>query len=238
MLLPEQKVRLLSMMEMLEPLSQEELRELSRRIPDTRVEKGRIFYTPEEESEKLFMLKEGRVRLYTVAPDGRELTLAMVDAGQVFGEMSLTSQRLRGAYAEAMEPVLVCAMNRRQLEELVRRKPEVGIRLISILSERLALYESRLEDIGLKEVPARLASLILRLTDSEGVMTWTGVRIPNRYTHEQLAAMIGAKRETVTRAFGQLQELGAVELRRRRIHIKDQDALERAATPGVPSRVG
>lgn len=237
MLLPEEKVRLLSMMEVLESLSQEELKELSQRIPDTHVEKGRIFYTPEEESEKLFMLKQGRVRLYTVAPDGRELTLSIVDAGQVFGEMSLTSQRLRGAYAEAMEPVVVCAMNRGQLEELVRDKPEVGIKLISILSERLSFYEARMEDIGLKEVPARLASLILRLIDSEGVMTRTGIKIPNRYTHEQLAAMIGSKRETVTRAFGQLQELGAIELKRRKIHIQDMETLERTATLGVPSKV-
>ena len=237
MLLPQEKVRLLSMMEILESLSQEELKELSRRIPDTQVEKGRIFYTPEEQSEKLFMLKQGRVRLYAVAPDGRELTLALVDAGQVFGEMSLTSQRLHGAYAEAMEPVVVCAMSRNQLEELVRDKPEVGIKLISILSERLLLYESRLEDIGLKEVPARLASLILRLIDSEGVVTRAGVKIPNRYTHEQLAAMIGSKRETVTRALGQLQELDAVELKRRKIHIKDQEVLERTATLGVPAKV-
>ncbi|MGF1472709.1 MAG: Crp/Fnr family transcriptional regulator [Rubrobacteraceae bacterium] len=237
MLLPDEKVKLLSMMEVLESLSQEDLRELSRRIPDTHVEKGRIFYTPEEKSEKLFMLKDGRVRLYTVAPDGRELTLTIVDSGQVFGEMSLTSQRLRGAYAEAMEPVVVCAMNRDQLEELVRDKPEVGIKLISILSERLTLYESRMEDIGLKEVPARLASLILRLIDSEGVMTRTGIKIPNRYTHEQLAAMVGAKRETVTRAFGQLQELGAVEFKRRKIHIRDMECLERTAALGVPTKV-
>lgn len=237
MLLPDEKIKLLSMMEVLESLSKAELGELSRRIPDTHVEKGRIFYTPEEKSEKIFMLKKGRVRLYIVAPDGRELTLAVVDAGQVFGEMSLTSQRLRGAYAEAMDSVVVCAMNRDQLEELVRDKPQVGIKLISILSERLALYESRMEDIGLKEVPARLASLILRLVDSEGVMTRTGIKIPTRYTHEQLAAMIGSKRETVTRAFSQLQDLGAVELRRRKIHIQDLECLERTATLGVPSKV-
>lgn len=225
------------MMEVLESLSREELEDLSRRIPDTHVEKGRIFYAPEEQSEKLFMLKKGRVRLYTVASDGRELTLALVDAGQVFGEMSLTSQKLRGAYAEAMEPVVVCAMSRGQLEGLVRDKPEVGIKLISILSERLALYESRMEDIGLKEVPVRLASLILRLVDSEGVMTRTGIKIPNRYTHAQLAAMIGSKRETVTRALGQLQGVGAVELKRRKIHILNMETLERTATLGVPQKV-
>ena len=237
-MLPDEKVKLLSMMEILESLSQEDLAELSRRIPDTYFEKDAIIYTPEEKSEKLFMLKKGRARLYTLAPDGRELTLAIVNAGDVFGEMALTAQRLRGAYAEAMESVVICAMNRAQLEDLVRDKPQVGIKLISILSERLALYESRMEDIGLKEVPARLASLILRVIDSEGVMTRSGIKIPTRYTHEQLAAMIGSKRETVTRAFSQLQDLGAIELKRRKIHIKDLEALERTATLGVPAKVG
>lgn len=225
------------MMDILEPLSREELAELSRRIPDNHVEKGTLLYTPEDPNERLFMLKKGRVRLYTLAPDGRELTLAVVDAGTVFGEMALTAQRLRGAYAEVMEPALICTMRRDQLEDLVCDKPQVGLRMMSILSERLATYESRMEDIGLKEVPARLASLILRLVDTEGVMTRTGIKIPTRYTHEQLAAMVGSKRETVTRALSQLQETGAVELKRRKIHIKDLKCLERIAAFGVPSKV-
>ncbi len=237
MLPQEEKVRLLSMMDILEPLSKEELAELSRRIPDSHVEKGALLYTPKDPNEKLFMLKKGRVRVYTLAPDGRELTLAVIDAGTVFGEMALTAQRLRGAYAETMEPVVICAMRRDQLEDLVRDKPQVGLRMMSLLSERLATYESRMEDIGLKEVPARLASLILRLVDTEGVMTRAGIKIPTRYTHEQLAAMIGSKRETVTRALSQLQETGAVELKRRRIHIKDLECLERAATARLPSRI-
>ncbi|MGB3682917.1 MAG: helix-turn-helix domain-containing protein [Rubrobacteraceae bacterium] len=90
-------------------------------------------------------------------------------------------------------------MNRKRLEELVRDEPEVCIKPTSTLSGRLSPYESRMEDIGLKEVPSRLASLILRLIDSEGVMTRAGIKISNRYTQEQPAAMVGSKRETVTR---------------------------------------
>jgi CRP-like cAMP-binding protein len=74
-----------------------------------------------------------------------------------------------------------------------------------------------------------VASLILHLTGLEGVVTHTGTKIPTRYTHEQLAAMIGARRETVTKAFTRLQDIGAVELKRRRIHVRDPEALELAA---------
>ena len=229
MLLPEEKIRLLSMVDVLEPLSEEELEEFSWRVPDIHVEQGEIFYTPGDRSEALFMLKRGRVRIYKVAPDGWEFTLAVVEAGTMFGEMALTAQRLREAYAEAVEPSDICVLKSEDLERIVRSNPDVGLRMIRVLSERLRVCETRLEDIGLKEVPARLANLVLQLAESEGVMTSDGPKIPTHYTHRQLATMIGSSRETVTRAFTKLQESGAVELRRRRIYVKDIEVLERAA---------
>ena len=112
-------------------------------------------------------------------------------------------------------------------------KPQVGLKLMSVLSERLSLAEDRMEDISLKEVPARLAGFILQLVESEGVMTSEGPKIPTRYTHRQLATMIGSKRETVTKAFTLLQQAGAIELRRRRIHVRDLEALKKVADQGV-----
>lgn len=229
MLLPEEKIRLLSMVDVLEPLSEEELEEFGRRVPDTHVEQGQIFFTPGDRSEALFMLKKGRVRIYRVAPDGWEFTLAVVEAGRMFGEMALTAQRMRQAYAQATEPSDICILKNADLERLVRGNPEVGIKMIRVLSERLRLCETRLEDVTLKDVPARLASLILQLAASEGIMAPEGPRIPTHYTHRQIATMIGSSRETVTRAFTRLQRAGAVELRHRHVYVKDIQALERAA---------
>src|SRR5215203_6213351 len=233
MLSPEEKLRLLSMVDILEPLSREEVRELSRRIPDTHYQRGQILYAPKERSQALFMLKKGRVRIYRIAPDGREITLTVVGAGTVFGEMSLTAQRLENAYAEAMETAVVCKMKRHDLERLVIDKPQVGLKLLSVLSERLSVAEDRMEDIALKDVPSRLASFILQLVESEGVVTREGYKIPARYTHRQLATMIGSKRETVTKAFSLLQQAGAVELKRRRIYVKDVETLKRVADQGL-----
>ena len=226
-------MRLLSMVDILEPLSREEIEDLGRRIPDTHLNRGQILYTPQEKSEALFMLKKGRVRIYRVGPDGREFTLAVVGAGMVFGEMSLTAQRLENAYAEAMEPVVICKMRRDDLERLVMDKPQVGLKVMSVLSERLSLAEDLMEDLVLKEVPARLASFILRLIESEGVVTSEGYKVPTRYTHRQVATMIGSKRETVTKAFTLLQQAGAVELKWRRIHVKDIETLQRVASEGL-----
>ena len=227
----EEEVELLRTVDILEPLSDEELEELARRYPDDHLQAGEIFYTPYDTSERLFILKRGRVRVYRTT-DGREFTQAIVEAGTVFGEMALTAQRLQGAYAQAMEPSILITMSREELEHLILQKPEVGLQIVHLLSERLRRQEIRLEDANTKDVHARLASIIVLLVESEGLRTGSAYRIPAHHTHQQLADMIGANREAVTRAFGLLQDEGIVELRRRLIYVMDLDALRRMAGYG------
>ena len=228
----EEQVELLSRVDIFEGLSKEEIREilddLLQRNTEINLQAGEIFYTPKELDGKLFILKQGRVRIYMMEGT-REFTLEMVDAGTVFGEVAFTPHALRDAYAEAMEPSILLAMEPADVEHLIQHKPQVGIRMIELLSERLHYYETRLQDVTLKEVPARLASLILFLVESEGVQVPGEISIPTRYSHEHLGTMIGANREAVTRAFGRLQDEGAVQLRRRLIYVDDLEALERAA---------
>jgi CRP-like cAMP-binding protein len=230
----EEQVELLCRVDIFESLSREEIRQILRdliqRNAEISLEEGEVFYTPKEPDGKLFILMKGRVRLFKMEEEAtHEFTLEMVGAGSVFGEASFTAHRLWESYAEAMEPSVLLAMERADVERLVLQKPQVGIRIISLLSERLHYYETRMEDVALKEVPARLASLILFLVESEGVQVPGEIRIPTHYSHEYLGTMIGAKREAVTRAFGRLQDEGAVQLRRRLIYVQDVEALERAA---------
>jgi CRP/FNR family cyclic AMP-dependent transcriptional regulator len=224
----DQEVELLSKVDLFESLSKEEIRVLLRQNSEVRLEEGETFYAPWEQGGKLFVLKKGRMRLYR-SEGAREFTLEVVDAGTVFGEMAFAPQRLRESFARAMEPSVVFAMERSAVERLIEEKPQVGIQIISLLSERLHYYETRMEDMTLKEVPARLASLILFLVESEGLRVPGEISIPTRYTHEHLGTMIGANREAVTRAFGRLQDEGAVQIRRRLIYVDDLEALERAA---------
>jgi CRP/FNR family cyclic AMP-dependent transcriptional regulator len=229
----EEEVHLLSRVDVLEPLSEEDLRGLLRRSLETHLEAGETFFSPEDTSEKLFILKQGRVRVFRTS-EGRELTLAEIEAGTIFGEMALTAQRLRGSYAQAMEPSILISISRPDLEHIIEENPQVGNRLLHLLSERLRSYEERMEDLTLKEIPARLANLILLLCEGEGVMTRQDIKIPHHYTHERLGTMIGANREAVTRAFGLLQDEGAVELRRRLIYISNMEALRRIASYPSP----
>ena len=225
----EERIRLLSLVDIFEPLSAEEIEGLNGQLSDIHLEPGEIFYTPQDRSERLFLLQKGRVRIYKTT-DSREFTLAMVDEGTVFGEMALTAQQLREAYAQAMEASEVSIMRREDLERLILDKPEVGLQIAHLLSERLRRYETRLEDITLKGVSARLASLIALLLESEGVVTGQHrLKIPTHYTHQHLGTMIGTNREAVTRAFAQLQDEGIVELKRRLIYVADVETLRRRA---------
>ncbi|MDP9437252.1 MAG: Crp/Fnr family transcriptional regulator, partial [Actinomycetota bacterium] len=186
----DQEARIFSGVDVLEPLSQGELDDLARRLPDTRLEKGELLYRPWDRGESLFVIKEGRVRVYRTDSKGGEFTLEVLGTGTVFGEMSLGPRRLRTAHAEAVEPSLVASLRRGDLEDLIRTNPEVGVRLVRLLSERLRLAHNRLADFAGKGVPARLASLVLYLAEGEGVEAGEGrYDIPTRYTHERLGTM-------------------------------------------------
>jgi CRP/FNR family cyclic AMP-dependent transcriptional regulator len=111
----------------------------------------------------------------------------------------------------------------------MRRNPEVGIALAEELATLAMLMEDRWADTVEKEVTERLAGLLYMLGKLHGVVSKAGPMIPTRYTHRQLSSMIGSNREAVTRALAELQEGGSIEVRSRRVHIKDFDALRRHA---------
>jgi CRP/FNR family transcriptional regulator len=220
------------MVDIFGPLSPEEMEDLAKRTPDTFLEQGDVLYTPQDGTERLFILKKGRVQVYEVDRGGKEITLSVVEDGNVFGEMALTGQSLEGVYIRALAPSTVVSLMREHLEELIMKKPEVGLRLVRELAERLHASEVRYSDVVGKDVPARLATLILTLIESEGVVSSESYRIPTRYTHEQLASMIGCKRVAVSRAFSRLKEVGAVELKERHIVVKELGTLKGLAEAG------
>jgi CRP/FNR family transcriptional regulator, cyclic AMP receptor protein len=131
---------------------------------------------------------------------------------------------------------LVCTLKTEILEQLIERNPAVALAIVRMLSDRLRQAEVSFAELAHKQVPARLASLILRLSDSEGIVSREGIRIDTPYTHDQLATMIGSNREAVTRAMKELREKGAVEVVRRRIHLKDREALEWEAEARLAAR--
>jgi CRP-like cAMP-binding protein len=220
-----ERIKLLSEVDLLEPLSAEQLEWVAQRTLDRSFHKGESIYLPGDASELVYLLLTGRIRLYSMARQ-RELTFDIIRAGDVFGEVSLT-ERTQNEHAQALEASQVGLLALNTFWHLVRETAEFNARVIRMLAERSRMTRGRMIDIALKESPARLAALILDLVQSEGVVTREGhYRISTHYTHDDLASMIGLKRVAVTRAFGGLQDSGYVQLRRRQIYVTDLAALK------------
>ena len=164
-----QKMRLLSLVDILEPLSLESLRNFARRTPTLHLRNEQLFHTPARRGGPILLLLEGKVRIYKEAA-GKELTLAIMDAGALSGEGALTAQQLQGVYARTMAPSTVALVAPDQLRRLIGEEPEVGMKIVEVLSERLSDYGERMADLGRKSVLGRVASLVLQLLQSEGVV--------------------------------------------------------------------
>src|SRR3712207_5705324 len=157
----------------------------------------------------------------------------MIEEGTVVARSGFAVRLSQGLRVEALQPSTMLVLRWEDFEELVLRNPRVAIKTIRLLSERLAACEGRLSDLVRKEVPARLATLILSLSEYRGIVMDDGsCMIPTRYTHQQLASMAGSNREAITRALGRLRKAGAVEIRDRYIYVVDVDTLNRLAQIG------
>jgi CRP/FNR family transcriptional regulator, cyclic AMP receptor protein len=181
--------------------------------------KGQILYSQEDRAEVLFLLKRGRVQLYRLTPSGKRLEVAVIEPGTFFGEMPLLGESLRHTFAEAVEDSLICVMSRADIEGLMRRRSEVALRMIEVLGRRLALCEARLEEMAYRSVPARIAAVLVRLSQGRNGEVVS-------ITHQELGDMIGALRESVTKVLDDFQRAGLVELGRGRVILRDVAGLQ------------
>ena len=222
---PELRAGLLREVDLFEGLSQGELREISRSLPMSTCTVGGLVTSPNDDDERLYIVKRGRVRLYRITPDGRQLTLDILDKGRIVGRMSWLGQELNEVYAEAIEDALICSFTPTELQRLMARYPAVGINIVRYLSERLAASEREREILAFRTVEERLASKLLELLERFGVER-DGLRaIDARLTQQELADMIGTSRETLALTISSLRERGIVEMRQQRVEVRDLEAL-------------
>jgi len=219
----EEKVGYLSDVDLFRDLSERDMAELDRMTTITNVARGRVFYQPEDLGEVLFLIKQGQVQLYRISPEGKKLVIATLGPGTLFGEMALLGQQMHNAFAEALEDCLILVMSRADLERLILDKPIVGVRMLEITGRRLSDAEARLEDMAFKGIPARLASLLLRLSAERSSPDIVGL------THQDLAETIGTYRETATQVLNDLKAQGLIEIGRKRIAIVDPARLAEVA---------
>lgn len=223
-----------------ERLSVDESQRLESHAMARSVKAREIVYFPDELGQSVLLLARGRVKIKAVTPDGRETIFAFIEAGEIFGELALLDSQPRREFAEAVENSLVLALPREDLLWLMERRPDIAMHITKVLGFRRRRIEYRLRNILFRTTRERTVSLLLELLESHGQCVEDAWEIRLRLSHQDLANLIGATRESVTLALGQLQREGLIAIHRRLIRVVDRERLageaDEAPSPALRRR--
>jgi CRP-like cAMP-binding protein len=198
----------------------EELQRFAEVTRDKQYPKGSVILFEDDPGDSLYIVREGRVKVVLVGEDGREVILGVLGVGEHFGELSLIDDQPRSAHVIAMEDSLLLVLRRDDFRRRVEATPAVAWALLSELSRRLRRADGKIGGLVLLDVPGRIARLLLDFAEEAGSDT-----IDKPLTHQTIAQMIGASRETVSRAMREFQDAGWIGVERRRISVTDRPAL-------------
>ena len=201
--------------------------ELGRFAEDAREKtfaKGAVILVADDPGDSLFIVRAGRVKVVLVGEDGREVILGMLGVGEHFGELSLIDSRPRSAHVIAVEDSTLIVLRREDFRRRIEESPTVAWALMQELSRRLRRADEQIGSLVLLDVDGRIARLLLDASAESA-----GPTIERRLTHQTIAQMIGASRETVSRAMRDFVARGLITVVRRQIRIADKPALEQLA---------
>jgi CRP/FNR family transcriptional regulator, global nitrogen regulator len=203
------------------------------RVAERRFAAKDMIFAPGDPDDQIYFLLEGTVRLYKIYGQYKEATVALLQDGGVFGELSLEEGPWQTVFAEALTDARVIRVRKPILAEVVKRRPELATKLFFSFSDRLRQSEEVIDSLLEREVSARLATLLANLGDRFGETNGSGTVLNVRLTHQDLANMIVSTREAVSKVMSELQREGLIEVRDRRIAITT--LLERTS-PGATIR--
>ena len=186
--------------------------------------KGSVILFEADQGDTLYLVGAGQVKVVLIGEDGREVVLSVLGEGAFFGEMALLDDEPRSAHVIALDDSRLLLLRREDFRNRLRASPELAITLLRELSRRLRRADDRIGSLVLLDVSGRVADLLLQSAAEE-----KGDLITRRLTHHLIGQMIGASRETVSRAMKDFQDANWVMIERRRITLADRNALEQRA---------
>ena len=181
---------------------------------------GNIIFSPEDSfCECLYILKKGRVARYRLTSGGKRLVTRRILPGAVFGVMGLLGRTMQGNFAEAVEDSLIYEITREHVLAFLKRQPDLTLRILGIIGDRLRLAEERVLEATYSSVNVRIANFLLTSADHvSGLLS--------NITHEEIGNTIGAVRQTVTENLNLLRRQGIITTKPKNIHIVDRHRLE------------
>lgn len=205
----------------------EDLDPLAGKLRRRGYQRGEVVFHQEDPADRMYIIVEGSIRISITSEDGREKDLAVLQPGDCFGEMALLDGSNRSATATAVDATQTLALYREDFMEFLQEHPQVVAQTTSLLTSRLRSVNQMLGDMAFLDVPTRLAKQLLELADAQANEAGPSGPIEVPMGQDQLARLVGASRETISRALNSYRRLGILSTSHRRITINDRDALER-----------
>ena len=203
-----------------ESLEPEELKALIGAAVKKVYSPGRSIFAQADPTDRMFLLKAGRVRLTKLLEDGTEFTLDIRKAGDFLGENMLSEETTYPVTAWCMEETLTCGFTKERFERLVLDHPRIGLQVMKNLSKRISSLATRLESMSLTHLGDRLYQVLRSMALEHGVKSQDGLVIEFPLTHEDLAFLVGAHRVSVTRALKELKKAGSVVQQKRHLLVR------------------
>lgn len=187
-----------------------------------------IFLTGAFNSSMMAVLK-GEVKISIASAEGKEVMLAIVHAGEVFGEIAMLDGKPRSADARALTACELAVVDRRDMLGALERNPAAWRGLVEVLCSRMRRTDQHLVELALLELPARLAKALLRVVDAKRGQATNLAGTECHLSQSELATIVGAARESVNKCLHAWQRSGIIRMKRRAIKIADRAALEALA---------
>lgn len=205
----------------LKVMSKEEKMELSQCSIMKLVKRDESVYLPHDLSSKIYFLKEGRVKIVSYSEDGRELIHALLHPGQIFGELALAGEKTRESYAIVTEDATICQVGIDQFERILKNNPLLTLEVTKLLGFRLKRIRTRLERMWFKSAEDRIKSVLNELKEDYGKTCDTGIEIPLRLKHHEIASLAATTRQTASSILAKMEQSGVINYNRKKIIIRN-----------------
>ncbi len=207
-------------------LSSEEVGKISDLINHREYKKGELLMHDGERSENIVIIHEGSAKAFKYTADGREQILYVFSEGDFFGEQNLLTDRTATYNVEALQPVKTCILSKGQFQKLLYQYPDIAVKIIAELGERMARLENAMQGMGVRNVDNRIGGILLEFAAKYGTPEKEGTLIQLPLSREGIANYLGVARETVSRKLGQLENEGIIRsVNNKSILILDKEAL-------------
>lgn len=216
-------------------LTEEQVRRLESRSKSREFKRGTLIYVPSDLGDCVLVLSSGRVKIFHNTQDGKQAVLALIDPGELFGELALVEPTHRDESAEAMELSTVVVIPTEEIQRLMDEHPKLSLGLNKLLGLRVQRFNRRLKSLLFRSNRERVVHLLFDLAEKYGKYARDGsLAIGIRLSHQELASIIGSTRETVTLVLGELHEEGAISISRKEIIIHEVGRLAAEIEVPVP----